>query len=355
MLAVNLPNHSYQIIVKKGALDNCGQWVKSLWKEQKIAIITDSNVEKLYADKVKQELNGVGFEAEVLVVPAGEKSKSLQYASDLYDQLADLGFTRSDGIIALGGGVVGDLAGFVASTFMRGLHFLQIPTTLLAQVDSSIGGKTAVNTQKAKNLVGTFAQPDGVLIDPFVLQTLDDRRIREGIAEIVKSAAIADKVLWEFLGTLSDEHDLLNHAEKVITSALNVKKKVVEEDVFDHGSRLTLNFGHTIGHAIENTAGYGVVSHGEGVAIGMMMINSHAEALGLSPENSTQALKAMLERFHLPTSYPELDEQAIYTAITHDKKARGNQLKIITLKEIGQAQITPIPIENIKEYIKGEN
>jgi 3-dehydroquinate synthase len=234
---------------------------------------------------------------------------------------------------------------------MRGLHFLQIPTTLVSQVDSSIGGKTAVNTKNAKNLVGTFSQPDGVLIDPEVLNTLDDRRLREGIAEIIKSAAIADENLWDLLASMKDEFELLERAEEVIIPSLKVKRTVVEEDEFDNGSRLTLNFGHTIGHGIENTAGYGVVSHGEGVAVGMVMISKHAEAIGVMPPGTTEQLIQMIEKFHLPTQL-EIDSQAVYQAITHDKKARGSQLKIILLEKIGQAKIVSIPIETMKDYLQ---
>ncbi len=227
-----------------------------------------------------------GFDATLLEVPAGEKSKSLLQATALYDQLATFGMTRSDGIIALGGGVIGDLAGFVASTYMRGIHFLQIPTSLLAQVDSSIGGKTAVNTDSAKNLVGTFSQPEGVLIDPALLTTLPIQRVGEGIAEIIKSAS-----------------------------------------------------------------GFGTLSHGEGVAIGMVMITRHAEKIGFSKKGSTQQLINMNRKFSLPTNLPDVDQEQLFQAITHDKKARGNQIKIILLAEIGQARVVTIPTINIKNYL----
>ena len=351
MLRVNLTNHYYDILLERQALQQTGAWAASLWQPQRVAIITDSNVVGLYEAVVKESLETHGFEVSTFVVPAGEASKSLEQATILYDELAEHGFTRSDGIVALGGGVIGDLAGFVASTYMRGIHFLQIPTTLLAQVDSSIGGKTAVNTKNAKNLVGTFSQPDGVLIDPVVLDTLDDRRLREGIAEIVKSAAIADKQLWALLDTLTDEFELRERAEEFILPSLEVKRKVVEEDEFDNGSRLTLNFGHTIGHGIEKTAGYGVVSHGEGVAVGMVMISNHAEKIGQMPVGTTNQLINMLNKFHLPTKLDTLDTGAIYQAITHDKKARGKQLKIILLEAIGQAKIVSIPIESMKDYL----
>lgn len=354
MLKVNLTDHQYEIQIERHLLKKVGEWVSGLWQPQRVAIITDTTVEALYGSEVKTSLEAHGFEANLFVVPAGEESKSLEQTALLYDLLAENGFTRSDGIIALGGGVIGDLAGFVASTYMRGLHFLQIPTTLLAQVDSSIGGKTAVNTKNAKNLVGTFSQPDGVLIDPEVLETLDERRLREGIAEIIKSAAIADKELWEALKNLKDEFELRERVEELIIPSLKVKRKVVEEDEFDNGSRLMLNFGHTIGHGIENTAGYGVVSHGEGVAVGMVMISKHAEKIGQTPQGTTDQLIQMIEKFHLPTSLENLDTQAIYQAITHDKKARGKQLKIILLEEIGQAKIVAVPIETMTDYLQQE-
>lgn len=355
MLTVHLQDHQYDIQIKKGCLQEVGSFLKELWQPQKIAIITDDNVAPLYGEAVRETVAQAGFSVVMHVIPNGEASKSLAEAENIYSFLADEGFTRSDGIIALGGGVIGDLAAFAASTYMRGIHFIQIPTTLLAQVDSSIGGKTAVNTTKAKNLVGTFSQPDGVLIDPEVLSTLDIRRVREGIAEIIKSAAIADSALWNYLNSLTDEADLLSNAEYVITETLKVKQKVVEEDEFDNGIRLILNFGHTIGHAVEKTAGYGVVSHGEGVAIGMMQINSHAEKIGLSPKGSTAQLQGMIEKFRLPVRTETWDEAQLFDAITHDKKARGANLKLILLENIGEAKIVTVPIEEIRQYLNRED
>ncbi|WP_313510743.1 3-dehydroquinate synthase [Enterococcus sp.] len=352
MLHINLNDQSYDIIIESGAFKEVGSWISHLWQPQKVAVITDSHVAPLYGEALMSALKTFGFDATLLEVPAGERSKSLLQATALYDQLATFGMTRSDGIIALGGGVIGDLAGFVASTYMRGIHFLQIPTSLLAQVDSSIGGKTAVNTDSAKNLVGTFSQPEGVLIDPALLSTLPIQRVREGIAEIIKSAAIADPVLWQTLADLKDEEDLLAHATAVITETLKVKQHVVEEDPFDHGSRLTLNFGHTIGHGLEKLAGFGGLSHGEGVAIGMVMITRHAEKIGLSPKGTTEQLIEMIGKFNLPIEAPEVAQSKLFEAISHDKKARGSHLKIILLEEIGKANIVTIPTEKIKDYIQ---
>ncbi|WEV44847.1 3-dehydroquinate synthase [Streptococcaceae bacterium ESL0687] len=352
-LEVNLKTHPYEILIERGSFDNLGSWVKSLWQPQKIVIITDNNVGDLYAEKAKLLLEEAGFETEVFCFLQGEASKNLTTVSLAYDFLADFGMTRSDGIIALGGGVVGDLAGFVASSYMRGIHFLQIPTTLLAQVDSSVGGKTGVNTKKAKNLVGAFAQPDGVLIDPNLLKTLDDRRIREGIAEIVKAALIADENLWQELLEMTDEHDLLdNHAEEVILAACEVKRAAVLEDEFDNGQRLTLNFGHTIGHAIEAISGYGVVTHGEGVALGMSQMSKVAEEKGLMAQGITKKITDMLEKFNLPTSKDDWDEEVLYEALTLDKKARGSKIKTIIVPEIGQAKINVIDLVEMKDYLK---
>ncbi|WP_430597196.1 3-dehydroquinate synthase [Enterococcus sp. AZ177] len=350
-LTVTLPNHSYDLTIEKGLLKSIGSWVKELWLPQKIVIITDTNVQPLYGEQVQKSLKEAGFETATFVIKAGEQSKSLSVAVEVYDVLADEGMTRSDGIIALGGGVVGDLAGFVASTYMRGLHFLQVPTTLLAQVDSSIGGKTAVNTKKAKNLVGTFAQPDGVLIDPDTLDTLEVRRIQEGIAEIIKSAAIADQDLWQKLDALTDENDLKAHATEIIAACCKIKRKVVEEDELDNGVRLLLNFGHTIGHALENTAGYGNLTHGEGVAIGMSQVTRVAESKKLTPKGTTEKLTKMIQKFHLPIRSNQWDQEQLYAALTHDKKARGGKINLILLDSIGEAKIVRISIEEMKGYL----
>ncbi len=351
-LSVNLPEKSYDLLIEKNGLEQVGNWVASLWEQQKVVIITDDTVKELYGKQVEDAIKNEGFEVFTFSISPGEQSKSLESAEKIFHFLAEKGMTRKDGIIILGGGVVGDLGGFVASTYMRGLHFLQIPTTLLAQVDSSIGGKTAINTSIAKNLVGTFAQPDGVLIDPNTLLTLENRRVKEGLAEVVKSAAIADKNLWKLLEKMSDENETLDFSEEIIFACCNVKRKVVEEDEKDIGIRLILNFGHTIGHAIEQTQGYGVVTHGEAVSLGMCQITKQAEILGTMPHGSLEKITEMLTKFHLPTTLANWDEEKLYEALTHDKKARGNQIRIILLEEIGKAKIETIELEQMKEYLK---
>lgn len=350
-MEIQLGADSYQIKIQSGALDQVGKWLQNLWSAKKIALISDSHVFPLYGEKVMAQLTAVGFDVRPVVVPAGEKSKSLAQAEKLYEFLAEAAFTRSDAVVALGGGVVGDLTGFVASTYMRGLPFVQIPTSLLAQVDSSIGGKTAVNSSQAKNLIGTFAQPAGVLIDPETLQTLAAPQVSEGIAEIIKCALIKDRTLWQRLENFSTTAELLTQAESVITSALAVKKWAVEQDEFDLGTRLLLNFGHTIGHALENTVGYGTLSHGEAVAIGMVKITEAAEEKQLTPVGISAQLKPLVQKFGLPIDYQPWEPAKLFKAITHDKKTRGDQLKLVLLKQIGEGYLKTIPLTEMKEFL----
>ncbi|HEL1583340.1 TPA: 3-dehydroquinate synthase [Streptococcus suis] len=352
-LTVNLPHNPYDILIERGSLAQTGSWVKGLWQPQKIAIITDDHVGSLYAKTVQSSLEEAGFETIVFEFPEGEASKNLDTVNQAYEFLVKNGMTRSDGIIALGGGVVGDLAGFVASTYMRGIHFLQVPTSLTAQVDSSIGGKTGVNTPFAKNMVGTFCQPDGVLIDPNTLTTLGKRELIEGMGEVVKYGLIDDVELWEKLDQLDGSvESILENADYIIYHSCEVKRKVVVEDELDNGVRLYLNFGHTIGHAIEATAGYGRVMHGEAVAIGMVQISRVAEKKGLMPTGITDKIVAMCEKFGLPTTHQPWNKDELYTALTHDKKARCKTIKLVIVPKLGQAAIHQIPMEEMLEFLE---
>ncbi|MDF0479090.1 3-dehydroquinate synthase [Vagococcus sp. PNs007] len=351
-VCVPLKTTPYTITFCKGGLSTIGGWLSDIWEPQRVAIITDKTVSNLYLECVSVSLKKAGFEVSHFAIEPGEASKSLQMAEVLFHWLAEEGLTRSDGIIALGGGVVGDLAGFVASTYMRGIHFVQVPTTLLAQVDSSVGGKTAVNTAVAKNLVGSFAQPSGVFIDTTTLHTLSERRVKEGLAEIIKTAAILDAKLWETLSGFDSLADFLKESDAVIARCCELKASVVLEDEFDNGKRLILNFGHTIGHAIEATSGYGVVTHGEAVALGMVQISQRAEDKELIPKGLTRDIKKMLIKFGLNTHIDKWDEEALLEAIAHDKKKRGNTLKLILLETIGEAKIVTLPIEEIASFLK---
>ncbi|MFC3928484.1 3-dehydroquinate synthase [Streptococcus caprae] len=352
-LMVNLPDRPYEIWIERGAIAQTGQWLAQLWKPQKVAIITDNHVRDLYEAAVKASLEATGFDVITFEFLEGEASKNLTTVNKVYEFLVKHDMTRSDGILALGGGVVGDLAGYVASTYMRGIHFVQVPTSLTAQVDSSIGGKTGVNTPYAKNMVGTFTQPDGVLIDPNTLNTLGERELIEGMGEVVKYGLIDDVELWQELAEMDGSvASILEHAESIIYHSCNVKRKLVVEDELDNGVRLYLNFGHTIGHAIEATAGYGQVMHGEAVAIGMVQIARVAERKGLMPVGITQQIIDMCAKFGLPTDHMPWDKEALYKALIHDKKARGTSIKTVIVPELGRAAINQISLDEMKEYLE---
>ncbi|KXT78779.1 3-dehydroquinate synthase [Streptococcus sp. DD13] len=351
-LHIDLPHHPYDIVIERNSLFLAGKWLLDLWEPQRVLIITDDQVGALYQERVRVSLQKAGFEPYLFSFPQGEASKNLETVNEAYKVLAKENFTRSDGIVALGGGVVGDLAGFVASTFMRGIHFVQIPTSLTAQVDSSIGGKTGVNTSFAKNMVGTFSQPDGVLIDPDTLGTLGERELIEGMGEVIKYGLIADPELWHLLEEITGRpEDILKHAEDIIYRSCQVKRDHVVADELDLGIRLYLNFGHTIGHAIEATAGYGSVMHGEGVAIGMIQITKVAEEKGLVREGLTEEVFQMCQKFGLPTNVQEWDRELLYQALLHDKKARGKTIKLVLVPEIGKAIIHQIPLSQMKEFL----
>lgn len=352
-LHVDLKTNPYDIMIERGSLARSGEWARSILNCQKIAIITDDQVGPLYAEAVKKSLEEAGFQTLLFEFPEGEASKNLTTVNQAYDYLIANNMTRSDGIVALGGGVVGDLAGFVASTYMRGIPFVQIPTSLTAQVDSSIGGKTGVNTPQAKNSVGTFTQPKGVLIDPDVLVTLGQRELIEGMGEVIKYGLIDDVELWDLLDHLDGSpQSILDNADAIIYHSCNVKRKIVVEDEFEGGVRMYLNFGHTIGHAIEQTAGYGKVMHGEAVAIGMVQISRIAEKKGLMPAGMTEQISAMCAKYGLPTDHDPWKIDELYAALTHDKKASGANIKTVIVPKLGSAAINQIPIEEMKEYLE---
>ena len=263
---VDLDSKSYDIVIERGLLSCLGEKIKALLpKTEKAAIIADSNVGPLYAAVLEQSLEKAGIAVTVLTFKAGEESKNLKTMGVLYDGLAEAGLTRSDAVIALGGGVTGDMGGLAAATFLRGVAFIQIPTSLLATVDSSVGGKVAVDLPSGKNLVGAFYQPKAVYIDPDLLKTLPVRYLHDGLAEVIKYGCIRDRDLFGMLEKIQNDEELLKHTDEIIEICCNSKARIVEQDEFDTGERMLLNFGHTLGHAIEKTFHFDRYSHGEGV------------------------------------------------------------------------------------------
>ncbi len=349
--SINLPSKQYSIMIERGLLQDVGKHIHSNYNSKKIAVVTDTNVDTLYGNILLDSLTAQGFMVTKIVIPPGEKSKSMAMLEFLYGQFLDFKISRSDLIIAFGGGVVGDLVGYAAATYLRGIRFIQIPTTLLAQIDSSIGGKVAVNLPNGKNLIGTFYHPEAVFIDPNLLNTLPLRVLRDGIGEVIKYCGISKTDLFEKLTSYENEKELLANIEGVIATCCQIKQQVVEEDEKDTGVRMTLNFGHTIGHAIENFFNYETYTHGEAVAIGMAHITLRSEALGITTLGTAQALITLIEKYGLPTTPTEYNQQALLESITLDKKNSNNGLHIILLSEMGKALIHRINSNEMHLYL----
>lgn len=338
-LFVDLKENSYNILIEKGILNKIGDEIKKLYNGKKVFIITDSNVDKYYGDRVETSLKVSGFTTKKLVLPAGEETKSFQTLPIIYNELLDFKLTRKELIITLGGGVIGDLGGFAASTFLRGVPFVQVPTSLLAQVDSSVGGKVAVDLEKGKNLVGSFYQPKAVIIDPEVLSTLSDKFFKDGMAEVIKYGCIKDKDFFYKLKSFNSREEVMANIEDVVYNCCRIKKEVVENDEKDLGERMLLNFGHTLGHAIEKYYNFTGYSHGEAVAIGMYYISLKSEEIGITKPGTAQDIKEILINYGLPYQVELEDNEVVVNTIALDKKNIGNILKVILITEIGESII----------------
>jgi 3-dehydroquinate synthase len=356
-VTVHLGERSYPIYIGAGILRHVGELCRALDLSPKGAVITNPTIGHLYAEPILTPFAENGFALHVLEVPDGEEYKSLEWAGHLYRKLLPLGLDRRSPVIALGGGVIGDLAGFVAATFMRGLPYIQIPTSLLAQVDSSVGGKVAVNLPEAKNMIGAFYQPRLVVSDVRLLQTLPSREFRAGLAEVVKYGVIADKAFFEWLeGNLvrilrQDEEVLIS----LVRTSCHIKATVVEADERDEGLRAILNFGHTVGHALEAATGYRQYTHGEAIAIGMVMAAQISHQLGLCGQEVPLRLIALLCRIGLPTQLPTKPE-IILESICYDKKIKNSMTYFVLTKDLGSVTVTPIfdPLEALRAAVKTE-
>lgn len=338
-LYVDLKENSYNILIEKGLLDRLGREVKSVYNGEKIFIITDKNVDKFYGEKAQKSLESQGFKVRKLVLEPGEETKSFKTLPIIYDELLDFKLTRKDLIITLGGGVIGDLGGFAASSFLRGVPFIQVPTTLLAQVDSSVGGKVAVDLESGKNLVGAFYQPKAVLIDPEVLNTLEDKFYKDGMGEVIKYGCIKDKEFFNRLKKYKSRKEIMEDIEDIIYICCDIKRKVVENDEKDLGERMLLNFGHTLAHAVEKYYNFTGFSHGEAVAIGMYNISLKSEKCGVTSHGVAEEIKQILINYELPYEVELDDNEAIVNTISLDKKNLGKTLKLILLTEIGESII----------------
>jgi len=339
---VNLAERSYDIQIGSGNLDRAGPMLVERGKVSHAVIITDTNVQDLYATRVAESLTSESIRVDLVAVEPGETSKSVEMASGLWNGLVELGADRKSVVVAVGGGVVGDLAGFIAATYARGLRFFQIPTSLLAQVDSSVGGKVGVNLPAAKNMVGAFLQPLGVLIDTATLDTLSAREYRAGMAEVIKYGVILDAELFEYL----EAHvDALNRRDAeslvhVIARCCRLKADVVQQDEREEtGLRAVLNYGHTFGHAFETLCGYGELLHGEAVALGMLCASRLAEKLGLANAPLAERQRKLLEAVGLPVALPKFDRRKLLETMMHDKKVEHGRLRFVLPTRAGHVEL----------------
>jgi 3-dehydroquinate synthase len=337
VLTVNLAENSYNIIIGSGLLSSIGLGCAEVGLISRVAVITNPTVNAIYGNVAKRSLAEAGFSVTVIEIPDGEEYKNSATLSAVYDALIDAGLDRKSFIVALGGGVVGDLAGFAAATYLRGVPFVQVPTTLLAQVDSSVGGKTAIDHPRGKNLIGAFYQPRLVQIDVATLTTLPDREYCAGLAEVIKYGVAIDRPFFEYLEQHVDNILAKDQAclEYVIRRCCEIKAHVVELDEKESGLRAVLNYGHTLGHAFETVAGYRELVHGEAVAIGMVLAARISAALGHCSATDVERIAALITRFGLPTSPPGAERIRLHEAIVTDKKSRNGTISFICNQGLG--------------------
>ena len=343
-ITVGLGERSYKIYFGRKVLTEIGPLCRGLQSGNNVAVVTNPVVGTIYLETVKLALTDAGFSVYVIEIPDGEEYKCLETLNRIYDRLIEFGFDRRSFLVALGGGVVGDITGFAAATYLRGIPFVQVPTSLLAQVDSSVGGKTGVNHEKGKNLIGAFYQPSIVLIDTATLVTLTEREYLSGLAEIAKYGVVLNRNLFDFMEVNVDK--LLNRDGECLLKAIkiscSIKASIVEKDEKEAGLRAVLNYGHTIGHAVETLTGYKKYTHGEAIAIGMAQAAKFSEALGFSLRADTERILDLLQALHLPIEIPYFTPAAYLDALSHDKKARDGGINFVFNKGIGDFHISRV-------------
>lgn len=339
----------YYIFIERGILDQCGLFIRKVSDAKKVTVITDSNVAPNYQWRVLNSLEKQGFIVKTHIFKAGEESKNLNSIAEMYNTFADYKMTRKDIVLALGGGVTGDMAGFAAATWLRGIDYVQVPTSLLAQVDSSVGGKTGVDIQQGKNLVGAFRQPKAVLIDPDTLLTLPDAYVCDGMAEVIKYGCIKDEEFFNNLSTV----DAMEHIEDVIEKCVTIKRDVVSRDECEKGERMLLNFGHTLGHSIEKIYDFKGISHGMAVAIGMVLMAKAGEQNGITQEGTADKIANLCLKYGLPThDEASFEKMAEYAA--SDKKTSGDEINLVLLNKIGDSFTKKIKLDKLLDFITTE-
>ncbi len=356
VIRVDLGPRAYDIVVERGALATLGSRVRALGVGSRAALVTASPIGAVYGKTAVGSLEAAGFSVITVEVPDGETAKTLAVAGRCWDALLDAGLDRTSVVIALGGGAVGDLAGFVSATYMRGTHFVQVPTTVLAQVDASIGGKTAVNHRRAKNMIGAFHQPRLVLVDPETVTTLPEREFRSGLAEIVKHGVVLDAAYFEDVEGSAPEIAARDGAtlERIIAGSCRLKGAVVQRDEREAELRHVLNYGHTIGHALEAATGYERWAHGEAVALGIVAEARLAERLGLATRATAERQERLLAAVGLPTRAGDIDADAVLAAMSRDKKGRDGRVPFVLAPAIGSFRLVyDVPAAEVRVVIDG--
>jgi len=337
IIPVNLGARAYRIVVASGGLAAVGSHIAQLGVGRRVALVSDPSILRLHGEPVRRGLRAAAFDVTEILLPEGERAKTLDVARHVWDRLLDTGCDRTSTVVALGGGAVGDLAGFAASTYMRGINFVQVPTTLLAQVDASIGGKTAIDHPRAKNLIGAFHQPRLVIVDPAILATLDDREYRSGLAEVIKHGIVLDAPYFEDLERSVPallRRDLPT-LERVVEGSCRIKASVVERDEQEAELRHVLNYGHTVGHAIEAATGFERFTHGEAVSLGIAAEARVAEALGIAEPDATKRQVELLRSVGLPVTGLGAAPATVVEALARDKKARDGRVPFVLAPAIG--------------------
>lgn len=344
-ISVKTPSKTYPVFIGEGLLENAGMLALQRFPAGKAAIVTDDTVNGLYADTLSESLNKVGFETVKFVFPHGESSKNAETFIALLNFLAENHLSQSDAVFALGGGVTGDLAGFAAAVYLRGIRLVQIPTTLLAAVDSSIGGKTAIDLAFGKNMAGAFYQPELVICDCDTLKTLDEEQRANGFAEIIKYAVICDTELFDRL----KNPEKLNIRD-IITRCVEIKREIVAADERDIGLRHLLNLGHTFGHAVEQCSDY-TISHGSAVAIGLSLITAACVKKKICYAHCLNDITAMLKQYHLPTM-TDFGEEALITAMLSDKKRSAGKITLVVPRAVGESVLKTVTLDEAREFLR---
>lgn len=348
VISVKTPRQ-YDITIENGILNNCGDIISKTVKGKNCVIVTDSNVAPLYLATVKKSLEANGITVGTHVFPAGEESKTLQTVEGIINSFCESELTRSDFAVALGGGVCGDMTGFASAIYMRGIAYVGIPTTLLSQIDSSVGGKTGCDLSFGKNLIGSFHAPKAVIIDPLCLNTLPQRIFNDGLGEAIKYGIIKSENLFNRLMN-ENAKDFIN---ELIEECVSIKRDITENDFFEKGERMLLNFGHTIGHAIEKYYNYKDITHGEAVCIGMVTMAAAAERNGLCELGLAKTITACLHKYALPAT-TAIELEKLCESASNDKKRRGKDIKIVMPERIGSCVIKSVPVDGLAQYLGGE-